>query len=380
MSADAAISLDRLTKDYGGRRALDAVTVEIPRGRVGLLGPNGAGKSTLIKCLLGLVKPTAGRGAVLGFDIARRPLALRERVGYFPEVDCHVPDVNAAELVTLMGELAGLPRADAIRRTHEVLDYVGLAEERYRPVGGYSAGMRQRVKLAQAIVHDPELLLLDEPTNALDPVSREKMLDLIRDLSERRGMAIIYSSHLLADVERVCDHVVILRGGTVLAQGRLDDLRRGQTGAVDVRVGGPAEAVAAFRARLEPAGLRVLELTGDVLRLTARTAGADRQPAADTPAADTPAAGAPAAGAPAADAPAAGTPAAGTPAGQAGAPVVDVSRMTLEAARDAGVQLRSFRPVRASLEDVFMEVVGGVGRAGASPAPSAVGGPAAGGA
>lgn len=316
MSADAAIALDRLTKDYGRRRALDAVTVEIPRGRVGLLGPNGAGKSTMIKCLLGLVKPTSGRGAVLGFDIARRPLALRERVGYFPEVDCHVPDVSAAELVTLMGELAGLPRVDAIRRAHEVLDYVGLAEERYRPVGGYSAGMRQRVKLAQAIVHDPELLLLDEPTNALDPVSREAMLELIRDLGERRGMAIVYSSHLLADVERVCDHVVIMRGGTVVAQGRLEELRRGEGGAVDARVAGPAEAVATFRARLEAAGVRVAEAQGGVLRL----------------------------------------------AGEG-----DLSRATLEAARDAGVQLRSFRPVRATLEDVFMDVM----QAGAPAAGSA---------
>ncbi|MCO5171720.1 MAG: ABC transporter ATP-binding protein [Planctomycetes bacterium] len=304
------IVLDRLTKDYGRRRALDAVTLEVPRGRVGLLGPNGAGKSTLIKCLLGLVRPTAGRGEVLGFDIARRPLALRERVGYFPEVDCHVPDVSAAELVTLMGELAGLPRVDAIRRAHEVLDYVGLAEERYRPVGGYSAGMRQRVKLAQAIVHDPELLLLDEPTNALDPVSRERMLELIRDLGERRGMSIVYSSHLLSDVERVCDHVVILRGGSVIAQGALSDLRRGEGGAVDARVAGPPEALAAFRARLAAAGVEAQDGPGGALRLTG----------------------------------------------------ADLPRATVEAARDAGVQLRAFRPVRATLEDVFIEAV-------AAPAP-----------
>jgi ABC-2 type transport system ATP-binding protein len=315
---DAAISLERLTKDYGSRRALDAMTVEIPRGRVGLLGPNGAGKSTLIKCLLGLVKPTSGKGTVLGFDIARRPLALRERVGYFPEVDCHLPDVSGAELVTLMGELAGLPRKDAIRRAHEVLDYVGLGEERYRPVGGYSTGMRQRAKLAQAIVHDPQLLLLDEPTNGLDPVSREMMLALIRELGEKHGMAIVYSSHLLADVERVCDQVVIVRGGAVIAQGRLEDLRKGEGNAVDARVGGPAEAQAAFRTALDAAGIAVEEHPGATLRLSLRAPEAS----------------------------------------STGGQEATLSRAVIGAARAAGVQLRSYRPVRVTLEDVFIEAVG----------------------
>jgi ABC-2 type transport system ATP-binding protein len=317
---DSAISLVRLTKDYGTRRALDAMTVEIPRGRVGLLGPNGAGKSTLIKCLLGLVKPTSGSGTVLGFDIAKRPLALRERVGYFPEVDCHLPDVSGAELVTLMGELAGLPRTDAIRRAHEVLDYVGLGEERYRPVGGYSTGMRQRAKLAQAIVHDPQLLLLDEPTNGLDPVSREMMLALIRELGEKHGMAIVYSSHLLADVERVCDQVVIVRGGTVIAQGRLEDLRKGEGNAVDARIGGPAEAQTAFRATLDAAGIAIEELPGATLRLSLRDPDATTQEAT-------------------------------------------LSRAVTSAARAANVQLRSYRPVRVTLEDVFIEAVGHEGKA-----------------
>ncbi|RMG18140.1 MAG: ATP-binding cassette domain-containing protein [Planctomycetota bacterium] len=236
------IELSGLTKDFGAFRALDGLDARLPRGSVGLLGPNGAGKSTLVKCLLGLLRPSAGRARLLGEDVARRPLALRRRVGYLPEVDCHLPGLSAVEFVAYAGELSGMPPRDAMTRAHEMLDLVGLADERYRPVHAASTGTRQRVKFAQAIVHDPEVVFLDEPTNGLDPRGREQMLALVAGLA-RAGVSVVYSSHLLADVERVCSEVLILREGRIIAAGPLEELRARTGAGWELRTRGDEEAL-----------------------------------------------------------------------------------------------------------------------------------------
>ncbi len=215
------ITVNGLTKRYERVTALDAVSFDIERGIVGLLGANGAGKSTLIKLLLGLITPDAGSATVLGRDVAHDGLIVRQSIGYMPEHDCLPDDVPAAEFVAHMGELSGLPPREAQGRAADVLRYVGLDEARYRPMGGYSTGMKQRAKLAAALVHDPGLLLLDEPTNGLDPAGREGMLELIRRTGGLQGMAIVMSTHLLADVEHVCDHVLVLEDGRLLRAGPL---------------------------------------------------------------------------------------------------------------------------------------------------------------
>lgn len=213
----ALIATDSLTKTFGDRvTALDQLSVAIPPGIVGLVGANGAGKSTLIKILLGLLTPTAGSARVLGLDPVADAAAVRARVGYLPEHDCLPPDLTAAELVTHLGRMSGLPRTAARERASEALRHVGLYEERYRQVGGYSTGMRQRVKLAQALVHDPELVLLDEPTNGLDPAGRDAMLALIHRIGSEFGISVLICSHLLGEVERICDHLVAIEGGQLL--------------------------------------------------------------------------------------------------------------------------------------------------------------------
>src|SRR5919106_6931515 len=213
----ALISTRALTKRYpGGVTALDALSVEIGEGVVGLVGANGAGKSTLIKILLGLLPATDGGATVLDLDAATQGAAIRERVGYMPEHDCLPPDVSATEFVAHMARVSGLPRGAARERTADVLRHVGLYEERYRPIGGYSTGMKQRVKLAQALVHDPRLLFLDEPTNGLDPSGREHILKLIGSLWRDLGISVVMSSHLLRDIERVCDRVIIIGHGRVM--------------------------------------------------------------------------------------------------------------------------------------------------------------------
>src|SRR6266850_5195772 len=194
---DSVATLERVTVTYGRSEALRDVTTTFSAGAVGLLGPNGAGKSTMIKALLGFIVPTRGRMRVLGLDVAEAPLAIRARVGYMPESDAHIPGMNAVSFVAYCGELAGLPRVDAMQRAHEVLFYVMLGDERYRNVETYSTGMKQRIKLAQALVHGPQILFLDEPTNGLDPKGRMEMLALIRDLARRKGVNVILSSHLL---------------------------------------------------------------------------------------------------------------------------------------------------------------------------------------
>src|SRR4030095_11326848 len=219
---DAVVQLDDVTVIYGKNQALKNVSAKFAKGAVGLLGPNGAGKSTMLKSLLGFVKPHKGRMTVLDLDVAQAPLAIRARIGYMPENDAHIPGMNAVTFVAYCGQLAGLPAADAMQRAHEVLYYVGLGEARYRNVETYSTGMKQRIKLAQALVHDPDLLFLDEPTNGMDPKGREEMLVLIADIARNKGLNVILSSHLLPDVEYTCDHVIVIDKGGVPTQGAIE--------------------------------------------------------------------------------------------------------------------------------------------------------------
>jgi ABC-2 type transport system ATP-binding protein len=229
------VRADGLTKDYGPVLALDALTLDIGSGTTGLVGANGAGKSTLLKLLLGLIPPTGGRAEVLGHDIATEGGAIRASVGYLPEHDCLPPDVSASDFVVHLAMMSGLPRVAARERAAEVLRHVGLAEERYRPMGGYSTGMKQKAKLAQALAHDPRLVLLDEPTNGLDPAARDEMLGLVQRIGRDFGIAVIVTSHLLGELERVSDNVVVLDGGRLLRASRTDEFLDA-TGALLVEV------------------------------------------------------------------------------------------------------------------------------------------------
>jgi ABC-2 type transport system ATP-binding protein len=249
------LRLESLTRTFGRRTALDGVSLRLPPGRVGLLGPNGAGKSTLLKLLMGLLPPSGGRGWVLdqplGGDANWR---LRRLIGFMPEADALVPGLTGVEYVALAGELYGMSRRQALRRAHEVLTYLELEEARYRKVEEYSAGMKQRAKLAQALVHDPPVLLLDEPTSGLDPAGRDAMLRLIRELGEEHGKSVMLSTHLLADVRAVCERVVILTGGRVSGVGTVDELCARRDDRFRLRVGGDATA---YRAALRANGATV---------------------------------------------------------------------------------------------------------------------------
>jgi ABC-2 type transport system ATP-binding protein len=221
----AVVQLEHVSVKYGRQAALRDVNASFPPGAVGLLGPNGAGKSTMLKALLGFVPPDSGQMRVLGLDVRKAPLEIRARLGYMPETDAHIPGMNAVSFVAYCGELAGLPQTDAMQRAHEVLYYVGLGEARYRNLETYSTGMKQRIKLAQALVHDPDLLFLDEPTNGMDPKGRDEMLELIRDIARNKGINLILSSHLLPDVESTCDYVVVLDKGAVATAGPIAALK-----------------------------------------------------------------------------------------------------------------------------------------------------------
>ena len=241
------VAFRRLSRRFGDVLALSDLSLEVERGSTGLLGPNGAGKSTLLKVLLGLIEPSSGEGEVLGLDIRNRrnQLKIRQRVGYMPELDCHLPELNAVQFVALCGELTGMAKVEAMQRAHEALYYVGLADERYRPVDTYSTGMKQKVKLAQALVHSPDLVLLDEPTNGLDPMGREEMLRLIRRIWDDKKTSVILSSHLLRDVERTCERVIVLHQGTLRLAGQVAALTRAQMQSYRIRVLGRREAMAA---------------------------------------------------------------------------------------------------------------------------------------
>jgi ABC-2 type transport system ATP-binding protein len=238
------IALRDLTKRYPrGVTALDGLTLELEPGIIGLVGANGAGKSTLIKILLGLLPPTSGEATVMDLDVRTQGTTIRQFVGYMPEYDCLPPDTSATDFVTHMARMSGLPKAAARERTAEVLRHVGLYEERYRAIGGYSTGMKQRVKLAQALVHGPRLLLLDEPTNGLDPAGRDEMLALVRRTGTEFGIAVIVASHLLGEIERTCDFLVAIDAGRLLRAAPLGSFTE-RTGVLAVEVEEGAGALA----------------------------------------------------------------------------------------------------------------------------------------
>ena len=319
-------SLQNLTVRYGQRTAVSDLTVAFPEGCVGLLGPNGAGKSTLIKTLLGFLRPASGTGEVLGLDVAREGARIRQRTGLMPEADCHIPGMNAVSFVSYAGELSGMPPAQALRRAHEVLEYCGLGEARYRDVETYSLGMRQRIKLAQAIVHGPSLVFLDEPTNGLDPEGRDQLLLLIRDISHGKGVNVVVSSHLLRDIERTCDAVVVMKGGAVVVSGEIAVLKGVSGGQVDLELREPSGA---FVQLAEQRGARILHAAGaryrlalpDTLVSTARSDGLAEFEGLDVEPGETP------------------------------------GRFLFGIARAAGAQLRGFRTAERSLEDVFLEAL-----------------------
>ena len=251
-----------LVKRYGSSvTALGGLDLSLEPGIIGLVGANGAGKSTLIKILLGLIDATAGSASVLGYDVFTQGTDLRQFVGYMPEHDCLPGDVSATEFVAHMAQINGLPRSAARERTAETMRHVGLFEERYREIRGYSTGMKQRVKLAQALVHDPRILFLDEPTNGLDPAGRDEMLDLVHRTGNEFGISIVMASHLLGEIERVCDHLVVIDGGHLMRSGPIREFTA-TTGTLVVEVDGDS---AAFAARLENAGLTLIPEGRNVL-------------------------------------------------------------------------------------------------------------------
>jgi ABC-2 type transport system ATP-binding protein len=250
------IRTEGLTMRFGAVTAVDRLTVDVAPGVTGLVGANGAGKSTLLKILLGLLPATEGTASVLDLDVASDGPAIRELVGYMPEHDCLPPDVSATEFVVHMARMSGLPTTAARERAADILRHVGLYEERYRPMGGYSTGMRQRVKLAQSLVHDPRLVLLDEPTNGLDPAGRDDMLELIRRIGAEFGISVIVTSHLLGELERVCDAIVVIDGGRLLRHSSTASVTT-ETAVVAVEVDGDDADRATLLVRLADAGVGV---------------------------------------------------------------------------------------------------------------------------
>ncbi len=272
------IATESLSKRFPRVTALDRLSLDVGPGVTGLVGANGAGKSTMIKILLGLSPASEGRAEVLGLDVATKGAAIRERVGYMPEHDCLPPDVSATEFVVHMARMSGLPPTAARERTADTLRHVGLYEERYRPIGGYSTGMKQRVKLAQALVHDPQLVFLDEPTNGLDPVGRDDMLGLIRRIYTDFGISVLVTSHLLGELERTCDHVVVIDGGKLLRSSSTTDFTQTTTTlALEVTDSDEhPDGTRAVREALHARGVEVLDSTsglpgaGHILLLTAQ--------------------------------------------------------------------------------------------------------------
>lgn len=305
----------QVTVRFGQVTALDGFTASIPSGTVGLLGPNGAGKSTFIKASLGLLQLDGGQIRVGGLDSQSQSLKIRDDVGYMPEHDCLLPSMNAVELVSYLAQISGMGPRDSMQRSHEVLDFVGLGEERYRLIKSYSTGMRQKVKLAQAIVHDPTLLFLDEPTSGMDPQGREEMLELVRRIGSS-DKTVIVSSHILQEVERVCDYIVIISNGKLIRAGQTLALVTGKEGVKSLTIRGAPEAVASY--------IRTLGSACEIVRqddegrrqisLLIRRCGD--------------------------------------------------GKVVFELAREHGVQVRSYRPERLDLEEVFLRSFGGGARDG----------------
>ena len=319
-AADApVVHLDGVTVLFGANRALKEVSARFNPGAVGLLGPNGAGKSTLLKTLLGFIKPAQGRMTVLGLDVAHRPMEIRARIGYMPESDAHIPGMNAVSFVAYCGQLAGLSAVDAMQRAHEVLYYVGLGEARYRNIETYSTGMKQRIKLAQALVHDPDLLFLDEPTNGMDPKVRDEMLELIRDLGHKKNVNLILSSHLLPDVEYTCDDVIVMDKGQVVAQGPIAELKGPGGRVFELRIKGNLPE---FLDVLRKAGMECTSTDEDIIRVFVPHGDKDGQ--------------------------------AGMDVRYAG----NDQRRVFALAAEHGVQVRHLRPSIPTLEDVFAKALG----------------------
>jgi len=302
-------SVHNLVVRYGHFTALNGLSCEIPEGCTGLLGPNGAGKTTLLKTILGFVKPVSGSASILGLDIVEAGNAIRQKVGLMPEQDCHIPGMTAVQFVAYAGELAGMPASQALRRAHEVLDYCGLGEARYRNVETYSTGMKQRIKLAQALVHGPKLLLLDEPTNGLDPAGREDMLELVRSVSHGKGLNVLVSSHLLPDIERVCDRVIVVMKGELKAQGTIKDLKKIEGQPIDIEL-----------RELCPGFVSALQSKGASVMLPKRTTYRIQMP--------------------------------GLP--------EDAAQIVMQVAKDSGAQIRGFVQAERSLEDAFMDAISSV--------------------
>ena len=259
------ISLSGIVKNYKYLQALRGVNLDIPSGITGLLGPNGAGKSTLIKVILGLVKVSEGSGSVLGHELGRDGRAIRNRIGYMPEDDCYIPGLTGIEVVQLAAALSGLPVVEGLRRAHEILDFCGMKQERYREIEKFSTGMRQKVKFAAAIVHDPELLILDEPTSGLDPEERENLLNRIRILADEAGKSVLISTHILPDVQAICDQAVILANGKIILNESLATLNQTTVPTYFVRVANQADE---FARHLRNAGLEVAQTADGVQQIS----------------------------------------------------------------------------------------------------------------
>ncbi len=259
-----SIEVKNLSFSYGKLQALHDVSLSLEEGAVGLLGPNGAGKSTLLRILLGFLAPEAGEGRILGYDIRQEQPLIRRAVGYMPEDDCFIPGMDAVSFTSYFGELSGMPRQEAMKRAHEVLFYVGLGESRYRFLETYSAGMKQRLKLAQALVHDPRILFLDEPTSNLDPHGRTEILELIRDISSKKDIQVLICSHILSDIESICAYVVILNKGQVAAQGDIQELKEINYRLFELKIKGESED---FVKKLRDLGCRVEETEDKILKI-----------------------------------------------------------------------------------------------------------------
>lgn len=259
-----SIEVSDLHFNYGKIKAIDGIDLKLPQGAIGLLGPNGAGKSTLIQILLGFLSAQKGTGSVLGYDIKKQQNVIRRYVGYMPENDSFIPGIDAVSFTSYMGEISGMPRQEAMKRAHEVLFYVGLEESRYRRLETYSSGMRQRLKLAQAIVHDPKLIFLDEPTSGLDPQGRTEILELIQDISAKKDIQVLISSHILPDIESTCAYVVILNKGKLASEGNISDLKQLEYSLYEIKVQGDSSG---FLQRLREQDCQVDEMEDRVIKV-----------------------------------------------------------------------------------------------------------------
>ncbi len=305
------ISLKQITKSFKSLRALDGIDLEVSSGITGLLGPNGAGKSTLIKMLLGLVQPTTGTASFLGFDVRKEGRQIRNRIGYMPEDDCYISGLSGVSAVQFSGCLSGIPKTESLRRAHEILDFCDMKQERYRMVDTYSTGMRQIIKFASAIVHDPEFLILDEPTSGLDPEEREKLLKRIRLLASQMGKSVLISTHILPDVQAICDDVVILSQGKVRLCEPLVTLNRTAEPSFRVRV---LENMDPFVKALESSDVEISKNPDGTLTVAS--------------------------------------------------PSPQLSETIWNAAHQSGVSIQSLIPARNSLEEVFLSTVADAGGTG----------------